>query len=386
MFMRLYEHESKSLLQKHGISVPKGVLLSGVSPAPFVPCVIKAQVLFGKRADFGGIRICQDKKQADAAISEVLGFSLRGEQVKSVLVEEFVDMQKQYYAGFLFDTETRSPVLLFSAKGGTGVEEQKNVQKLPISSLIGLGESDAKTFLKEHSALASLLVSLWKVFVVEDCKMLEINPIAKTPSGFVCLDAHIELDDFASGRHKEWKYGERPANLGRPLTERERLVKAANDKDYHGTVKYIELDGDIAFLAAGGGGSITCMDALIDAGGKPANYTEFSGDPSDEKMYVLTKQAITKPGVKGCWIVGAIANFSRVDTMMSGIVRALEEVKPEFPIVVRRSGPYEKEGMRILRDAAEKNGWNVDVYGEETPLTSTAKIIVQKVRKLGNSS
>jgi len=126
------------------------------------------------------------------------------------------------------------------------------------------------------------------------------------------------------------------------------------------------------------------MDALIDAGGKPSNYTEFSGDPTEEKMYVLTKQAITKPGIRGCWIVGALANFSRIDTMMSGIVKAFEEVNPKFPIVVRRAGPFEKEGLEILKLAAEKNKWDVEVYGAETPLTKTAEIIVRK--SYGNSA
>ncbi|MEM3154788.1 MAG: ATP-grasp domain-containing protein [Candidatus Woesearchaeota archaeon] len=381
--MRLYEYEAKALLQKHNVAVPKGVLLTGKKPVS-APCVVKAQLLFGRRADFGGIKICRDKKQADEAVKKLLGASLNGGEVKSVLVEELVDMQNQYYAGFLFDTDSRSPVLLFSVHGGTGIEEQEEVQKLIINELTGLSEDKAATFLKENKALAPLLSQLWNVFVREDCKLLEINPIAQTKSGFICLDAHIDLDDFALGRHRDRTYPERPASLGRPLTEREKAVKDANDLDYHGTVKYIELDGDIAFLAAGGGGSITCMDALIDAGGRPANYTEFSGDPSDEKMYILTKQAITKPGIRGCWIVGAIANFSRVDTMMAGIVRAFEEVKPKFPIVVRRAGPFEKEGLAILKDAAKKHGWNVEVYGAETPLTATAEVVVKKA--YGNSS
>src|SRR5574341_2415912 len=381
--MRLYEYEAKALLQKHGVTLPKGVLLSSKSPVS-APCVVTAQLLFGKRADLGGIKICKDKKQAADAVSNILGASFKGEEVKSVLVEDLIDMQKQFYASFLFDTESRSPVLLFSAEGGTGIEQQKNVQKLIINELAGLSEADAAKFLKENKALAQLLSQLWQVFVKEDCKLLEINPIAQTTSGFVCGDAHIELDDFALGRHKDWTYGERPSSIGRPLTERENLVKQANDADYKGTVKYLELDGDIAFLAAGGGGSIICMDALVDAGGKPANYTEFSGNPSDEKMYVLRSEAITKPGIRGCWIVGAIANFSRVDTMMAGIVRAFEEVNPKFPVVVRRSGQYEKEGKAILMDAAKKHGWDVEVYGAETPLTATAKIIVEKMKKYGN--
>ncbi len=384
--MRLYEHEAKSLLKKHNVVVPDGVLVSE-KLSPNVPCVVKAQLLFGKRADFGGIVICKTKDEAKSAVSKLLGASFKGETVKSVLVESFVDMKKQFYVGFLFDTDSRSPVLLFSSQGGTGIEEQTDVHKLVINEISGLNDAELKSFLKKAKAdesLVPVLHSLWTVFVAEDCKLLEINPLAQTSNGLVCLDAHVELDDFALGRHKDFAYPERPANLGRSLTEREKLVKQANDKDYHGTVKYIELDGNVAFLAAGGGGSLTCMDALIDAGGSPANYTEFSGDPSDEKMYVLTKQAITRPGIKGCWIVGAIANFSRMDTMMSGIVRAFEEVMPKFPIVVRRSGPYEKEGFAILKDAAKKHGWDVEVHGSETPLTATAKIMVEKVRKYGN--
>jgi len=387
--MRLYEYEAKELLQKHGISVPKGAVLTEKKSSQFMPCVVKAQVLFGKRADLGGIKICKDTKQADETISKLLNSTFKGEQVKSVLVEELIDLQKQYYASFLFDTDTRSPILLFSTQGGTGIEQQKNIQKFVINELEGLEEGSVRAFLKRiqaDEALAPLLTSLWSFFVTEDCKLLEINPIAQTKTGYVCLDAHIDLDDFAKGRHKDWNYGERAASLGRALTEREKAVKTASDADYHGTVKYLELDGDIAFLAAGGGGSLTCMDALIDAGGKPANYTEFSGDPREEKMYVLTKQAITKPGVKGCWIVGGIANFSRVDTMMTGIVKAFEEVNPKFPIVVRRSGPYEKEGLAILKDAAKKHGWNVEVYGAETPLTATAEIIVKKVKEYGNTN
>lgn len=381
--MRLYEYEAKELLKKHGISVPAGVLLTAQSSVK-VPCVVKAQLLFGKRADFGGIQICKSQRNADFAFSRILGKTFKGEEVKRVLVEDFVELKHQYFVSFAFDTDSRSPIMLFSAEGGTGIEQQKNVSKLIINELSGLSEAEAAKFLKSHKSLAPLLVQLWNVFVKEDCKLLEINPIAETVSGFVCIDAHVELDDFAFGRHKDRNYAERPSNLGRALTVREKLVKEANDKDYHGTVKYIELDGEVAFLAAGGGGSLTCMDALIKAGGKPANYTEFSGDPSDEKMYVLTKQAITKPGIKGCWIVGAIANFSRMDTMMTGIVKAFEEVNPKFPIVVRRSGPYEKEGFKILKDAAKKHGWNVEVFGAETPLTETAAIIVRKV--YGNSA
>jgi len=84
-------------------------------------------------------------------------------------------------------------------------------------------------------------------------------------------------------------------------------------------------------------------------------------------------------------MIKALANFSRIDTMMAGIVKAFQEVNPKFPIVVRRAGPFEKEGLAILKEAAQKHGWDIEVYVAETPLTATAEMIVKKV-KHGNTA
>ena len=122
------------------------------------------------------------------------------------------------------------------------------------------------------------------------------------------------------------------------------------------------------------------MDALIQSGGNPSKYTEYSGNPSAEKVYELTKQIISKPGLRGLWIVGAIANFTRVDTTMEGIARALIEAKPKFPIIVRRSGPFEKEGLDILRKAAQDCGLNMQIFGKELPMTGSARMMVEAAK------
>ena len=195
----------------------------------------------------------------------------------------------------------------------------------------------------------------------------------------MALGMIIDLDDDASYKHKDRSYSPREVGLGRDLTEREINVRKANETSYQGTIKYLELDGDIGFLAAGGGGSMESMDALIFLGGKPANYAEHSGDPPREKLYALTKAILSKPGLNGLWIVGAIANFTRIDQTMAGIVDAISEFKPKFPIVIRRSGPFEKEGLQIVREAAKKLNLNIEIYGSEVSMTSTAKIIVDRV-------
>ena len=229
--------------------------------------------------------------------------------------------------------------------------------------------------------ITEIMMKAYDLFCKEDARLVEINPLSETRDGkIVAVGLLIDLDDDASYKHKDRLYPPRQIGIG-ASAERERLVKEANIESYQGTVKYVEFDGDIGFLAAGGGGSLACMDVLLRNGGVPANYSEHSGDPTREKVYRLTKTILSKPGLNGLWIVGSIANFTRIDVTMQGIVDALIETNPKFPIVVRRSGPYEKEGLQILRDVAVKNSLNVEIHGSEVPITTTAKTIVQKSKQ-----
>ena len=63
--MNLYEFEGKNLFAKHGISIPRGVVVRrGDDPRRAYEAlgmkevVVKAQVLSGKRGKGGGIRFC----------------------------------------------------------------------------------------------------------------------------------------------------------------------------------------------------------------------------------------------------------------------------------------------------------------------------------------
>ncbi len=391
--MKLYEFEGKELVKKYGIIVPESTLAKAQedvhNPLDINKRVVKAQLLtVNSRAEAGAVKICDSFEETRDSALRLLKEPVNGEQSKSVLLEEKIDIKKEYYISITYDTETRSAVILFNISGGTGIEAVEGIHKLQVSPITGLHDWMIRGMLKKAGVtqektgkLADSIKRAYACFSSEDCRLLEINPLAETAEGkFVAVDVIAELDDDTSYRHKERGFTERQT---RPLTEREAAVRAANAADYRGTIKYIELDGDIGFLAAGGGGSLTCMDALIKCGGKPANYTEYSGNPSAEKVYELTKQIISKPGLKGLWIVGAIANFTRVDSTMEGIARALAEMKPKFPIVARRSGPYEKDGLGILRKTAQENGLDMKIFGKEMPMTESAKIIAEAAAGFG---
>ena len=194
----------------------------------------------------------------------------------------------------------------------------------------------------------------------------------------MALDAKVSLDDDADFR-RSMTFPQR--NLfGRPPTWAEIEARKIDEGDHRGTAGsvYYDLDGDIAVLAAGGGGSLVNMDALLACGGKPANYTEHSGNPSREKLKKLTKIILAKPGLAGCWLVGGTANFTDIYETLAGFVEGLREIKPKptYPIVIRRGGPRDTEAFAMLADVAKSDGYDFHVYGRETPMTATARMMV----------
>ena len=407
--MLLYEFEGKQLFKNCGINVPKSELVdkdSGIASLSRMtfPVVLKAQVLSGKRAESGGIIRVEKQEEIQEKLVEIFSKTVNGEKVERVLVEEAVEIEKEYYLSFSYSTETRGPVMTFG-EGGTGAEG-KGAKVHPIDILstsevekmrLHLGGVIPEEFMETA-------LKLWEVFTKYDCELAEINPLvtsvipakagiytnnnrSRIKSGMTkegndkvvyALDSKVILDDDGDFRREE-KFPER--NLfGRASTEREIESRKIDEGDHRGTAGsvYWDLDGDIAVLAAGGGGSVVNMDALIALGGKPANYTEHSGNPPREKLKKLTKIILSKPNLKGLWIVGGTANFTDIYETLMGVVEGLREVspKPTFPIVIRRGGPRDKEALEALKEIAKLEGFDFHIYGRETPMTSTAKVIV----------
>lgn len=372
--MQLVEFEGKELFKNCGINVPHSELLESASQQVSInlPLVLKAQVLSGKRAEGGGIiRIKNQELRIKQKAQKLFGQIINEEKVERILIEEMVEYEVEYYLSFSYSTETRGAVLTFG-KGGTGAEE-KGAEIFPVDILKGYSGENVPEALKDTT------IKLWEVFTKYDCELAEVNPLVIAKDGKVwALDAKVILDDDADFR-REIKFPER--NLfGRPPTKAEIEARKIDEGDHRGTAGsvYWDLDGDIAVIAAGGGGSIVNMDALLALGGKPANYTEHSGNPPREKLKKLTKIVLSRPGLKGLWFVGGTANFTDIYETLMGFVEGLRETKPKpiYPIVIRRGGPRDKEAFAALKEIGEKEGYNFHIYGRETPMTSTGKIMV----------
>lgn len=361
--MILYEFEGKKLLKSYGIKVPESQILDRVEDDITIkpPLIFKAQVLSGKRADAGGIiRMQNDLKQ-------LFGKTINNEKVEKILAEELVEYQgPEYYVSLTYDTDSRGSVVTVSKAGGTGVEER------------ALEASD--------DLPKDLLDKLMKLFLDQDCLLLEINPLVQDKNGdWIALDAKIKLDDAAAGRHPEWDFAPRSVP-GHTPTTREIEAKKIDEGDYRGTAgsTYFDLDGDIAILASGGGASLTAMDALIKCGGKPANYTEYSGNPPKEKVAKLTQIVLSKPNLYGLFVVGAVANFTDIYETLSGFLEGLRQARVEletkftFPIVIRRGGSRDQEAFAMLKKVSD---FDLHLYGEETSITESAKIMNSLAQK-----
>lgn len=379
--MNLYEFEGKQLFEKHGIRIPRGVTIrrdddarAAYSGLGISDVVVKAQVLSGKRGKNNGIWFCSSADEVVQAVHDLFAVELLGQHVAAVRIEEKIDIAEEHYVSISYDTNAQQPLLVYSADGGVDIEDvpEEKIRK---------EHFDIRTDVCDVGL--PVAEALWRCFLEEDCRVAEINPLVLTTSGeWIAADAKVAIDDDAFFRHAEWESLEPRTMLGRPPTEREVAVRAidSGEKYYQGTAgKYIELDGDIALILNGGGASIANMDALEQVGLAAANYTEYSGNPPREKVYELAKLVLAKPGIRGLWMCGVVANFTNMKETFLGIIDALDEMKPTYPIVVRRDGPESAEAKAAVLACAERNNLNMKLFDKETPMGETAHILAAMV-------
>jgi succinyl-CoA synthetase beta subunit len=304
--------------------------------------------------------------------------NIHNQHVQSILLEEAVDALEEQYLSISYDTSLRQPVLVYSTAGGVDIEEvaEEHITRIPL-------DVRSKT-LPDSAADIPYAQELWTCFLQEDARVVEINPLIKqTNATYIAADAKVALDDDAQFRHKNWEHFPARSMMGREPTA---LEQAAAELDggvdyYRGTAsKYIELDGDIAVLFAGGGASVSNMDAMISHGLQPANYTEYSGNPPREKVAALARVVLSKPGLRGLWIAGGVSNFTSVKETFLGIIDVLDEVRPTYPIVVRRDGVEAEEGFALMQACAERNGLDVYLFDKSVGMGETAHTLATIIK------
>ncbi len=354
--MDLYEHEAKQIFQKNRIPTPKGTLITNASQTIQAtrqlesPFMVKAQVLSGGRGKAGGIFTAQSIQEAQDAATKLFSMQIKSLPVTQVLVEEKVALNREIYVGVTIDRLNRCYVLLASRVGGVNIEETaakkpKAIINEQVDVLAGFGKADAIEIAKKLGYFGSLQVELteiiqklYQICLDNDAELVEINPLAETPRGFVALDARMVIDDNALFRHPE--FAQRKAEQ---LSKNEELAAEQH-------FSYVELDGDIGVVGNGAGLVMATIDLLNVFGGKPADFLDLGGGATVESIASALQIVLTNPKVVVV-LVNVLGGITHCDDVARGIVAAFQLGKAKKPVVVRLVGTNQAEGKLILEDA-----------------------------------
>ncbi len=365
--MRLHEYQAKRIFSKHGIRVPKGEIAETPEKTREIAqklggrVVLKAQVLVGGRGKAGGIKKAESPDEAEKIASQLLGSMIKGHKVEKVLVEEALDIKKEYYVGYIIDKNRRTPAIIFSKIGGMDIEEvaakhPEEIHRIYFDPLWGLQDYQVRTALfkagfskEEYSEMFRIIKTLYEIAFKYEAELAEINPLVITSNGFVAADARLNVDDNALYRHPELE------SL-RDATEVDDLEREARLKG----LNYVRLSGEIGIIANGAGLAMTTMDLINIMGGKPANFLDTGGGLADPtKMKMCLEHVIKDENVKVVFI-NIFAEITRCEKVAEGIILALEETNRKIPLVIKLVGTNEELGKKMLREYAERS--NAEIH------------------------
>ncbi|MDY0020391.1 MAG: acetate--CoA ligase family protein [Anaerolineae bacterium] len=387
---RLHEYQGKELLKQFEIAVPKG----GVATTPDearalaaelgVPVMVKAQAWVTGRATMGGIKKAATPEEAAAAADQMLGMKVKGFTVEQVLVEEQLDIVREFYAGLIIDDRAQAPLMLFSSIGGTGIEEiaaahPDKVARLHVDVAFGLQEYQARNLVRKtgvsgklQGELAALLVQLYKVASTYEARAAEINPLVQTRDGkLYAADCRVTVDDYAVFRHKDLGIAI-AREYNRPPTELEKIAYAVEANDYRGTFYFIQMaeefakgEGYIGFHGAGGGGSMMSMDAILRQGYKVATFVDTSGNPPASKVYRAAKIVLSVGPIDGYFDSGSGVASQEQFYSARGLVKAFLEEQLAVPAVIRLGGNAEDKAVEILEQVNGRIPARVEGYKKD---------------------
>jgi succinyl-CoA synthetase beta subunit len=359
----LYEYQGKQLFARFGIPVSEGRLATTPEEARAAAeelggqVVVKAQVLTGGRGKAGGVKLAGDPTDAEAKARDILGLDINGHVVRKVWIEQASDIAKEYYLSITFDRGAKQPLYMLTTEGGIEIEQVADenpeaLARLHVDPLEGFQPYQARRLIygagiedpSEQKQILGIIEKLYDCFVESDAMLTEINPLIVTPDGEVrALDSKFTVDDSALFRH--------------PDIAEMRDVEAADPQERLAREKgvtYVKLDGDVGILGNGAGLSMSTVDVVVVAGGRPANFCDLGGG-GDAQGVVDALEVITSDGQVRSIFFNIFGGITRGDEVARGILDALDQMKIELPIVVRLDGTNAEEGRRLLAEAAPPN-------------------------------
>jgi succinyl-CoA synthetase beta subunit len=367
--MNLHEYQAKKLFAEYGIPVPPGKPAHSVKEALRNAAelkgegwVVKAQVHAGGRGKAGGVKLAHSMGELEDVVRNMLGKQLvtkqsapTGQPVNCVLVQSIADIAAEYYLGMVVDRASKRIAIIASSAGGMDIEEVaatqpdkifntiidpilgvQGFQSRRIGYALGLNEDQQKQ-------LHKIIKALYQLFLDKDLSLIEINPLMLNKAGNLeALDAKVSIDDNALFRQSNLEEWHDPSQED----EKESIAKRYD-------LNYVTLDGNIACMVNGAGLAMATMDIIKLHGGEPANFLDVGGGATAEKVAEAFKLIISDPKVKAI-LVNIFGGIVRCDLIAEGIIKAVQEVGVNVPVVVRLEGTNVEAGKKILSESKLK--------------------------------
>jgi len=355
----LHEYQGKELFRQHGIPVSDGRLATDPAGARAAaeelgfPVVVKAQVLTGGRGKAGGIKLAASADEAEACAHEILGMDIRGHVVTRLWIERASEIAREYYLSLTFDRSAKKPLFMFTTQGGMDIEEVAATSpdalvRLHVDPLEGCHPWHARRLVYdggvedpgEQKQIAAIVTKLYDAFVATEAMLCEINPLIVTPDGEVrALDSKFTVDDNALFRHADI------AEL-RDVEAADPLEALAREKG----VTYVKLDGEVGVLGNGAGLTMSTVDVVTFAGGRPANFCDLGGG-GDAQGVVDALEVITRDEQVRAIFFNIFGGITRCDEVAKGIIEASRQIDLDVPLVVRLDGTNSEQGLALLEQA-----------------------------------
>ena len=365
--MKIHEYQAKEILRNFNVAVPKGKVAFSADEAVLVAqnevggdvWVVKAQIHAGGRGKGGGVKVAKSLDEVRAFAEQMLGMTLvthqtgpEGRLVKRLLIEQGVNIDKEFYVGITLDRAISKNVVMVSTEGGVEIEKvaaesPEKIVKETVEPDLGLQQFQARKLAfalglegVQHKNAVKFLTGLYNAYVKSDCSLAEINPLVITKEGeVIALDAKMNFDDNALYRHKDIvEY--------RDLDEEDPLEIEASRYN----LNYIKLDGNVGCMVNGAGLAMATMDIIKLAGGEPANFLDVGGGANKETVANGFKIILSDHNVKAI-LINIFGGIVRCDRVAQGVIDATREINVDIPIVVRLEGTNAIEAGVLLKES-----------------------------------
>jgi succinyl-CoA synthetase beta subunit len=367
--MDIHEYQAKQLLKSYGIAVPPGGVAATPDEAEAVArtlsgpdWVVKAQIHAGGRGPAGGVKLVRSVDDARAVAELMLGAPLataqtapQGQVVRRVYIEQGCASARALYLALLVDAASARVTLLASPeRGADSIEEiaaahPERVLKIVIDPLQGLTETAARQLAADvdftgaqAATLVRYLQALYRAFIELDAALIELSPLVVTDSGeLLALDVKMSFDDNALFRHPTLQ-------ALRVRASADPIASAAAQQG----LNYLRLEGDIGTLVSGAGLALATLDAIVECGGRPANFLDIPPMSRQNQIAAAFRLLLADARLAAILVNVFGGGIMRCDAIADGIIAATRETALSVPLVVRLEGTNADIGRKTLRACA----------------------------------